>query len=238
MPNFYRDHCEDRASWLKQRHAIEGSIGASDAASVMGLSPWRTIDNVYDELTGLRKAEDISQKPAVVYGTLCEEHIRNLVSLDLQNAYEVKNHPYDILRLNGYPYIFATLDAELTRRSDEAKGVLEIKTGQLHDHELYDHDWACGQMPKHYFAQVCQQLLVTGWKFAIVVARLKRDDVLNASNGLPEISWIYRYVDARDKDTAASIQAVLEADIALHDAVISRTRPATSISYKTRRSRR
>lgn len=233
MPNFYRDHCEDRASWLKQRHAIEGSIGASDAASVMGLSPWRTIDNVYDELTGLRKAEDISQKPAVVYGTLCEQHIRNLVSLDLQNAYEVKNHPYDILRLNGHPYIFATLDGELTRRSDGAKGVLEIKTGQI-----YDRDWACGQMPEHYFAQVCQQLLVTGWEYAIVAARLKRDDVLNASNGLPEISWIYRYVDARDKDTAASIQAVLEADIALHDAVISRTRPATSISYKTRRSRR
>lgn len=232
MPNFYRDHCEDRASWLKQRHAIEGSIGASDAASVMGLSPWRTIDQVYDELTGLRKPEDISQKPAVVYGTLCEEHIRNLVSLDLQNAYEVKNYPYDILRLNGHPYIFATLDGELTRRSDEAKGVLEIKTGQI-----YDRDWACGQMPEHYFAQVCQQLLVTGWEFAIVAARLMRKDFLNASKGLPEISWIYRYVDARDKDTAASIQAVLEADIALHDAVISRTRPATSISYKTRSRR-
>ena len=232
MPNFYRDSCPDRETWLKQRHAIEGSIGASDAASVMGLSPWRTIDNVYDELTGLRKAEDISQKPAVVYGTLCEEHIRNLVSLDLQNAYEVKNHPYDILRLNGHPYIFATLDGELTRRSDEAKGVLEIKTGQI-----YDRDWACGQMPEHYFAQVCQQLLVTGWEFAIVAARLKRDDILNASKGLPEICWIYRYVDARDKDTAASIQAVLEADIALHDAVISRTRPATSISYKTRSRR-
>lgn len=232
MPNFYRDHCEDRASWLKQRHAIEGSIGASDAASVMGLSPWRTIDNVYDELTGLRKAEDISQKPAVVYGIRCEEHIRNLVSLDLQNAYEVKNHPYDILRLNGHPYIFATLDGELTRRSDGAKGVLEIKTGQI-----YDRDWACGQMPEHYFAQVCQQLLVTGWEFAIVVARLMRVDFLNASKGLPEIRWIYRYVDARDKDTAASIQAVLEADIALHDAVISRTRPATSISYKTRSRR-
>lgn len=232
MPNFYRDHCEDRASWLKQRHAIEGSIGASDAASVMGLSPWRTIDQVYDELTGLRKPEDISQKPAVVYGTLCEEHIRNLVRLDLEGDYIIMNHPYDILRLNGHPYIFATLDGELTRRSDGAKGVLEIKTGQI-----YDHDWACGQMPEHYFAQVCQQLLVTGWEFAIVVARLKRDDILNASKGLPEICWIYRYVDARDKDTAASIQAVLEADIALHDAVISRTRPATSISYKTRSRR-
>ena len=54
-------------------------------------------------------------------------------------------------------------DKNLSELDDIKEGVLEIKTGQI-----YDHDWACGQMPEHYFAQVCQYLLVTGCEFAKV----------------------------------------------------------------------
>ncbi|MCK9331403.1 MAG: YqaJ viral recombinase family protein [Candidatus Cloacimonetes bacterium] len=233
MSNFIRESCPDRKSWLEARHRIPGSVGASDAASIMGYSPWRTIDQVYDELTGLKKAEDITSKACVQFGIQAEEHIRELVRLDLQDIYTIENHPFDILRMNENPFIFATLDGELTRRSDGAKGVLEIKTGN----SLMTSDWAFGQIPEHYACQVCQQLLVTGWEYAIVVARLKRDNFPIASKGLPGIAWFYRYVDASDKHTAASIQAVLEADIAFHDAVISRTRPAISINYRTRSKR-
>ena len=231
---YKRETYADRASWLRGRSSIPGSTGASDAAARMGLSPWETIDELYDRAIGLKPARDLSGNAAVKFGTEAEDPIRRLVALDLGADYQIEHHPFDILRLADKPWIFATLDGEATRKSSGARGGIEIKTGSYRSaRDLAP--WNDG-MPLHYYAQVCQQLLVTGWQYWLVVARLKRmpfkEDPVTA---LPDIRCFYRYVDAADKDVQESMHAIEENADMFHDCVINRRRPSTTINYKSRR---
>ena len=41
--------CESRGDWLKQRSS---RIGGSDAAAVLGKSPWKTNQRLWEEKTG------------------------------------------------------------------------------------------------------------------------------------------------------------------------------------------
>ena len=50
---------ENREQWLKAR---QKGIGGSDAAAVLGLSPWKSNVRLWEEKTGLREPEDISDK--------------------------------------------------------------------------------------------------------------------------------------------------------------------------------
>ena len=79
---------ENHASWLKAR--IYG-IGGSDASAIVGMNPYKTNIDLFEEKAGRRIPEDISDKPYVRYGTLAEEHIRALFSLEYPE-YKVSYH--------------------------------------------------------------------------------------------------------------------------------------------------
>ena len=68
------------------------------------------------------------------------------------------------------PFIFATLDGELTDSSGR-KGVLEIKTTEIR--RFIDWKKWNGQIPDYYYAQIVHQLLATGYEFAILKARIR-----------------------------------------------------------------
>ena len=70
-----------------------------------------------------------------------------------------------------YPFIFATLDGELTEKATGRKGVLEIKTTEIMKSEQYD-KWK-DRIPQNYYIQVIHQLLATGFDFAVIKAQLK-----------------------------------------------------------------
>ena len=57
-------------------------IGASDAACVLGRNPYKTNVELWEEKTGIRQSEDISDKPHVKYGTEAEQYLRELFRLD------------------------------------------------------------------------------------------------------------------------------------------------------------
>ena len=61
--------------WLQTR--MKG-IGGSDAASVIGVSPFKTNVQLFEEKTGQREPDDISDRPYVVYGTAAEPLIREM----------------------------------------------------------------------------------------------------------------------------------------------------------------
>ena len=228
---FIREHYEDRTTWLEGRDRIPGSNGASEAAIILGLSKFKGIDEFYEEKIGRRPHEDVSNKPAVKYGTLAEEPIRELVELDLNSKYRIEHYPFDILRLKSNPHIYATLDGELTRLPDKEKGVLEIKTGRLSKKSL--EEWGANKIPMVYFAQVCQQLLVTGWSYAIVVCRLINMHDDEDSTTLPEVKWIYRYVDAKSKGVQESIQYLFESAKDFHFCCENGIRPSTMLRWKS-----
>ena len=141
---------------------------------------------------GIEVPPDISDKPAVKFGKVAEEHIRELFRLDYPNM-ELDYHAYWVYRNDAYPWQFATLDGELTDETGR-RGILEIKTTTIQNKSQWD-EWENG-IPQRYYAQILHQLSATGWQFAILRAyirwyrdgefratvrdyRIERDDVLD-----------------------------------------------------------
>lgn len=156
-----------REEWLKRR--LKG-IGASEASAIVGMNPYKTNVELWEEKTGRREPEDISDKPYVIYGTEAEKHLRALFALDFPQ-YEVNYKDFDMHYNSDYPFIFATLDGELTEKATGRKGVLEIKTTEIMKSEQYD-KWK-DRIPQNYYIQVIHQLLATGFDFAVLKAQLK-----------------------------------------------------------------
>ncbi len=156
----------DRETWLQGR---KHGLGGSDAASVVGLSKWRTSVRLWEEKTGRVTPGDSQNAEYKERGTRMEDAIRRFFEASYAE-FEVFHHPYDILFQSERPFLFATLDAELLRKSDSAKGVLEIKTATPQGRAGFA-EWN-GKIPQGYYAQVLHQLLATGYSFAVLYAAL------------------------------------------------------------------
>lgn len=117
----------NREEWLQARRR---GIGGSDAAAVLGLSPWKSNVRLWEEKTGLREPEDISDKEVVRFGKESEAAIRRLFELDFPQHKVTYDEFGMIANEPDCPFIFATLDGELTD-SDGRKGILEIKTTEI-----------------------------------------------------------------------------------------------------------
>lgn len=155
----------NRDDWLKCRMY---GIGGSDASAIIGMNPYKTNTDLFEEKTGRRIPEDISDKPYVKYGNSAEPLIRALFALDYPE-YQVSYHGYRILRSKEYPFMQASLDGELIDEKGR-EGVLEIKTSnilQSMQREKWDN-----RIPDNYYIQVLHYLLVTGYDFAVLRAHL------------------------------------------------------------------
>lgn len=154
--------------WLSGRM---NGIGGSDASAVVGMNPYKTNIQLFEEKTGRSISEDISEKPYVIYGKKAEEYIRELFKLDYPE-YQVDHHEYRILQSNEYPFMQASLDGEL-QDSDGRKGILEIKTTNILQSMQYE-KWK-DRVPDNYYIQVLHYLLVTGYQFVVLRAHLRSD---------------------------------------------------------------
>lgn len=157
--------------WLEAR---KKGIGGSDAAAIIGMSQYKTNVQLWEEKTGLKEAEDISDKPYVKYGKEAEKPIRDLFILDYPE-YEVKYDEFGMIANNSeLPFAFATLDGELTEKSTGRKGILEIKTTQIFNPNQWG-QWN-EQIPQIYYCQILHQFLATGYDFACLKAQIKYTD--------------------------------------------------------------
>ena len=114
---------KNRADWLMHRRGI----GGSDAAAVLGISPWRSNVELWEILTERKQAPDISDKEVVQYGTEAEKYLRGLFSLDFPE-YEVGYQEFNCYYNSRMPYAHASLDGWLTEKDTGRRGILEIKT--------------------------------------------------------------------------------------------------------------
>lgn len=155
----------DEKAWLSGRM---NGIGGSDASAVVGMNPYKTNIELFEEKTGRRMPEDISDKPCVVYGKEAEQHIRELFKLDYPQ-YQVEHHEYRILQSLENPFMQASLDGELTD-TEGRRGVLEIKTSNILQ-SMQREKWN-DKIPQNYYIQVLHYLLVTGYAFVVLRAHL------------------------------------------------------------------
>ena len=163
-----RIECADREEWLAARQ--EQGIGGSEAAAVVGMSPWMTPLQLWQQKLGVIPPKDLSGNAAVEQGNRMEPILRDFFR-KLHPEYIVEHHAFDILFQAERPYLFATLDGEIIERDTNRRGILEIKTGTPTGKDGWA-KWNNGNMPPNYYVQCAHQLLATGYDFVRLFACL------------------------------------------------------------------
>lgn len=174
-----------REEWLAAR---SGRIGGSDAAAIVGESPYMSNTELWEIKAGTRLQKDISEEAHVKYGAEAEEHLRALFALDFPQ-YDVLYEPNNMWLNDRFPFAHASLDGWLVDQ-DGRKGILEIKTARPPMEK-----WK-NQIPQHYFVQVLHCLMVTEFDFAIVKAQIKYDFSDNVDD--IEAKTIHRLIERSD----------------------------------------
>lgn len=167
MSNFVRVGAKNHEEWLENR---KNGLGGSDSSAVLGISPFKTNIDLWLEKTGQKESEDISSKDKVKYGHEAEDPLKTLFMLD-HPEYELFHDEFMILRSNKYPFLQASLDGELTEIATGRKGIYEGKTTEIMNKKMLD-EWKNG-IPNHYYTQCLHYLIVTGYDFVWLRAKLK-----------------------------------------------------------------
>jgi putative phage-type endonuclease len=135
---------QNTKEWLDLR---KNHIGASDAPIIMGVSPWRTPYQLWQEKLGLGESQTETQ--AMRYGKQMEEPARQAYEKYTGNLVcpEVIFHPTK-------KFMMASLDGLSFDRSI----AVEIKNSNSEDHRIAKD----GKIPEKYYPQVQHQLACLG----------------------------------------------------------------------------
>jgi putative phage-type endonuclease len=148
----------DRERWLEERRT---GIGGSDVAAILGISPWKTPLQVYEEKLGL--ALPTEENEAMKWGTLLEPVV--MAEFSRRTGKTVVPGGTQIIRHRDMPWMFCTPDG-LISGYDEG---LECKTARS------AHGWGepeGDEVPPAYLCQVTQCMIVTGrpaWWVAVLI---------------------------------------------------------------------
>lgn len=203
---------KSRKEWLEARKSY---IGGSDAACILGMNPWRSNVELWEIKKGLKELEDISEKPVVKYGTLAEEHLREIFRLDFPQ-YKVEYAENNIWTNTRYPWAEASLDGWLTDQ-DGRMGILEIKTSTINSAAAGE-KWK-GQIPDNYYLQLLHYMAVTGAGFAILKAQL------TYRQG-EEVMHVTRHYDINREDVEDDIIILMEEEKKFAESLKGDTAPA------------
>lgn len=207
---------KNHAEWLKARR--RQGIGGSEAGCVLGVNKYQSNVDLWELKTGRRQPADLSDNPAVQFGKFAEPHLRELFKQDFPE-FTVDYHEFDMYCNDRYPFIFATLDGEITA-PDGTRGILEIKTTTIQNSKQWD-EWE-GRIPDSYYAQILHQLAATGWDFAILKAYIRyyRDGELKVS---------IRHYRINRKDVESDIEYLITEECKFWAAVQNDERPALKL---------
>ena len=150
----------NRKDWLLAR---KGHIGASDASAVLGLCPWRTNVQLWEEKMSDEEPVEIIN-PNIERGIKSEPHIRELYAIESGDS--VQDGTGIMLVSNEHPFMSCTLDGACIDK-DGKPYILEIKSVN------WTRKWSRGNsIPDYYFIQLLHQMVVTGWDKAVLLARI------------------------------------------------------------------
>lgn len=150
----------DREAWLAER---KFGIGGSDAAVIMGMSPWKSALQLWGEKTGVIEEKDLSDNESVYWGNVLEEVVAN----EFQNR-----HPELLVDVVGvsvvseeHPFMRGNLD-RVVYEVDGSAAVLEIKTVGSYGAKQWENE----TVPDYYLCQVQHYMAVTGYDKAYIAA--------------------------------------------------------------------
>jgi len=125
-------------------------IGGSDAAAALGLSPWQTPYDLWEQKTGL--APPLEQTEPMLWGKLLEDIIRaeygRRTGLEVRPVMDLMRHP-------RHAWMFAHIDGRIAH---DGRVILEVKTARTaQGWGVEDTD----EIPLNYLTQVHHYLAVT-----------------------------------------------------------------------------
>lgn len=172
----------------------EGFIGGSDAAAILGVSPWKSAFQLYQEKRG-EWVEEVTPEKQRIFdrGHRWEPVVVEMLTDELSG----RGHAVEVVARNAryqdaaHPFLAAEIDLELLVDGEYLNG--EIKTV----HPFAAKAWGepgTDEIPIYYAAQVMHGLMVRPRERAIVAALIGVDDL--------RIHWI-----DRDDETIAAIRA-------------------------------
>lgn len=212
-----------REQWLEERKT---GIGGSDAATVMGCNPYKSVYALWAEKTGLAPTDD-QESEAAEWGKRLEAPVAakyaevtgRKVTLYGADAPTIVRHP-------KHPFMIGSPDGDVIATDPQhdkialalGLGILEIKTTGAHKAEEWEE-----AAPLYYQVQLQHYLAVTGrrWgSFAVLIGGQKfrwydveRNDTFIAA--LEErCAWFWGLVERReapDVDGSASTTEALKA---------------------------
>lgn len=200
-----------REEWLQRRR---GQIGGTDASACVGLNPYKSNVELWEEKTGRRIPKDISDKDYVVYGIRAEYYLRELFALDFPE-YRVTYQENNMFLNDAYPWMHASLDGELVDR-DGRHGILEIKTTNILQ-SMQQEKWH-DRIPDNYYCQVLHYLAVTEYDFAVLKAQLK-------SEWAGELRITVKHYFIERKDVEEDIRYLVEAEKRFWDCITAERKP-------------
>ena len=148
----------------EQFHAARRTgIGGSDVAAVLGISPWKTQYQLWEEKTGRAVKPFDDNNDRLRFGNLLENVVACEFSrrrgLKVQRRNELFRHP-------DYPMLIGNIDRRVV-----GGGVLEIKTADKNTRHLWG-DETTDQVPEYYLVQLMHYLYVLGQQmgfFAVLI---------------------------------------------------------------------
>ena len=203
--------CDDRAEWLDKRSK---RIGGSEASAVIGVNPFKSNVELWEEKTGRRVSKDISDNPIVKYGQEAEFHLRELFKLDFPH-YLVNYVENNMFINDKFPFAHASLDGWLTDEQGR-KGILEIKTSNIINQNMKD-KWD-NQIPDNYYVQVLHYLMVMEADFCVIKAQLKWD--------YEDLYLQTRHYFIERKDVEEDIEYLMQAEKDFYDCILEDKSPA------------
>ena len=162
---------DEFSSWLhpnedKWREARKHSIGASDTAAVMGISPWKTEAQLWDEKANGKVIDHVND--STVRGHRSENHILELYGIE--TGRKIFSGERIMLLSKRHWFMSCTLDGiDFTDEDDPI--IIEVKSVKFSHGE-----WSDDKIPDYYFTQLLHQLAVTGWNEAILLVRFTRNE--------------------------------------------------------------
>lgn len=170
--------------WLRARRPY---IGASEAAAVLGLSPYSTPRDVWESKRP--GAEPIPENRFMQWG----KRLEPVVAEWLEHDYPEIGHlvmPAGLMVSRDYPFMAATLDRENTWDDDGyVTGLTEIKTGSAFTRAAWFED---GEpvVPAYYEVQAQQQMLIRGVRKGFVGALIGGNELI-----LREVTFNQAFAD-------------------------------------------
>lgn len=180
--------------WLESRRK---GIGGSDVAAILGLSPWKSAYQVWEDKIG--QGQNVDETPAMSYGKLVEPTLRQWYSNETQNEVILPN---EVLVHPKHKFMVASVDGLVPVK----ERVVEIKTSGSSD------GWGepgTDQIPDYYSTQCHHYLAVLGWEVCDVVVSIR--------GTMPVI-----YVLERDKEIE---EMLIEQEAIFWDLVQTKTPP-------------